>query len=40
MIFIYSPSLYMSRYIGEFKQVLVNYTEVFDVYYTDDVKEA
>lgn len=30
----------MSRYIGEFKEVLKNYTDVFDVYYTDDKKEA
>lgn len=40
MIFIYCPSLYMSRYIGEFKEVLKNYLEVFEVYYTDDEKEA
>ncbi|CDW85809.1 UNKNOWN [Stylonychia lemnae] len=40
MIFIYSPAMYMSRYIGEFKQVLQNYTEVFDVYYTEDHNEA
>jgi len=30
----------MSRYIGEFKDVLKNYQEVFDVYYTDDQKQA
>lgn len=40
MLFIYSPSLYMSRYIGEFKEVLKNYSDVFDVYYTDNKKEA
>ena len=40
MIFIYCPALYMSRYIGEFKEVLKNYTDVFDVYYTDDEKQA
>jgi hypothetical protein len=30
----------MSRYIHEFKDVLKNYGEVFDVYYTADEKEA
>jgi hypothetical protein len=38
LLFIYSPPLYMSRYVGEFKEVLRNYTDVFDVYYTDDKK--
>jgi len=36
LLFVYSPPLYMSRYIGEFKEVLKNYTEVFDMYYTGD----
>jgi hypothetical protein len=40
LLFVYSPPLYMSRYIGEFKEVLKNYTEVFDIYYTGDEKEA
>ena len=40
MIVIYCPALYMSRYIGEFKEVLRNYMDVFDVYYTDDEKQA
>jgi len=30
----------MSRFVGEFKNVLQNYTEVFDIYYTDDQKKA
>ncbi len=30
----------MSRYIGEFKEVLKNYHEVFDFYYTDNEKQA
>lgn len=38
IIVIYCPSLYMSRYVGEFKEVLKNYMDVFDVYYTDDPK--
>ena len=40
MLFIYCPPLYMSRYVGEFKEVLKNYQEVFDVYYTDDTEKA
>lgn len=40
LLFIYSPAMYMSRYIGEFKEVLKNYREVFDIYYTDDESEA
>lgn len=40
MIFIYSPPLYMSRYIGDFKEALKNYQEVFDIYYTDNENEA
>lgn len=32
--------MYMSRYIGEFKEVLRNYTEVFDIYYTGSLDEA
>jgi hypothetical protein len=40
ILFVYSPPMYMSRYIGEFKDVLRNYTEVFDIYYTGDQKEA
>jgi hypothetical protein len=40
IIFIYSPAMYMSRYIGDFKDILKNYTEVFDIYYTDDQKKA
>ena len=40
IIFVYSPPLYMSRYIGEFKQVLQNYTEAFDIYYTGDQEKA
>lgn len=40
LMFVYSPAMYMSRYIGEFKDVLKNYTEVFDIYYTADDKEA
>ena len=30
----------MSRYIGDFKEGLKNYQEIFDVYYTDDKKKA
>ena len=40
ILFIYSPPMYMSRYLPEFKDVLRNYTEVFDIYYTGDQKEA
>lgn len=40
IIFIYSPPMYMSRYIGEFKEVLRNYTEAFDIYYTGDEDKA
>lgn len=40
IMFIYSPALYMSRYIGEFKEVLKNYSDVFDLYYTGDEKLA
>lgn len=40
MIFVYSPPLYMSRYIGEFKESLGKWTEVFDIYYTGDESEA
>jgi hypothetical protein len=40
ILFVYSPPMYMSRYIGEFKDVLQNYTEVFDIYYTGDQKKA
>lgn len=32
--------MYMSRYIGEFKDVLKNYVEVFDIYYTGSEEEA
>jgi len=32
--------MYMSRYVGEFKETLKNYTEVFDIYYTDDEQKA
>jgi hypothetical protein len=40
ILFVYSPAMYMSRYLPEFKDVLRNYTEVFDIYYTGDQKEA
>lgn len=40
ILFVYSPPMYMSRYIHEFKEVLRNYTEVFDIYYTGDEEEA
>ena len=40
LLFIYSPPLYMSRYVGEFKSVLQNYMEVFDIYYTGDQEQA
>jgi hypothetical protein len=30
----------MSRYIGDFKSVLSQYTEVFDIYYTGDLDQA
>jgi len=40
LLFIYSPPLYMSRYIGDFKSVLSQYTEVFDIYYTGDLDQA
>ncbi len=39
-MFVYSPHLYMSRYVGDFKEVLKNYGEVFDIYYTGDEKKA
>lgn len=40
ILFIYSPPMYMSRYVGDFKAVLKDYLEVFDIYYTDDEKKA
>lgn len=40
MIFVYSPALYMSRYLPEFKEAFRSYTEVFDIYYTADESEA
>jgi hypothetical protein len=40
LLFVYSPPLYMSRYVGEFKEVLENYTEVFDIFYTGDEEKA
>jgi hypothetical protein len=40
ILFIYSPSMYMSRYVGEFKEVLREFNDVFDVYYTGDEKKA
>lgn len=40
ILFIYSPNLYMSRYVGDFKDVLQNYKEVFDIYYTGDEHQA
>jgi hypothetical protein len=40
LLFIYSPPLYMSRYVGEFKAVLQQYNEVFDIYYTGDQAQA
>jgi hypothetical protein len=40
LLFIYSPPLYMSRYIGDFKAVLSQYTEVFDIYYTGEADKA
>lgn len=30
----------MSRYVGEFKEVLKNYSEVFDIFYTGDEDKA
>ena len=30
----------MSRYVGEFKAVLQQYNEVFDIYYTGDQAKA
>lgn len=30
----------MARYVSEFKAVLKDYLEVFDIYYTDDQKKA
>lgn len=39
-MFIYSPYLYMSRYVNDFKDVLSKYNEVFDVYYTCNSKKA
>lgn len=36
VIFVYSPQLYMSRYVNEFTAVLKQYQEVFDVYYCND----
>ena len=32
--------MFMSRYIGEFKEVLKNYKEVFEFYYSGNEKEA
>jgi hypothetical protein len=40
ILFVYSPPIYMSRYVGEFKEGLKNYKEVFDIYYTGDEKKA
>ena len=40
LLFIYSPPLYMSRYVGDFKEILKNYGEVFDIYYTGDEDKA
>lgn len=36
VIFVYSPQLYMSRYVNEFTAVLKHHQEVFDVYYCND----
>jgi hypothetical protein len=30
----------MSRYVGDFKEVLKDYGEVFDIYYTGDEKKT
>ena len=40
LLFVYAPAMYMSRYVGEFKEVLKNYNEVFDIYYTPDESKA
>ena len=40
VIFVYSPQLYMSRYVHEFTAVLKQYQEVFDVYYCNDEQTA
>jgi hypothetical protein len=40
IIFIYSAPMYMARYVSEFKSVLKDYLEVFDIYYTDDENKA
>ena len=40
LLFIYSPPLYMCRYVGEFRSVLQQYNEVFDIYYTGDQEQA
>jgi hypothetical protein len=32
--------MYMSRYVGDFKDILKEYSDVFDVYYTNDENKA
>lgn len=40
IIFIYSKDMYMSRFVNEFKQALKEYEGMFEVYFTNDKKEA
>lgn len=40
MLFVYSPALYMSRYVNDFTGVLRQHQEVFDIYYCNDQSVA
>ena len=40
ILFIYSKEIYMSRFISDFKSVLKEYNGMFEIYYTDDAREA
>ena len=40
LLFVYAPEMYMARYVNDFKDVLRNYGEVFDIFYTCEEKEA
>lgn len=40
LLFIYTPELYMSRYIVEFKEVLGKYADAFDIFYTNQAEKA
>ena len=39
-MFIYCPHMYMAKYMGDFKDVLKNYSEMFEIYYSGDEKKT